>query len=69
MISMLYSFLDKILRCSTHKRFKKLFDKIEKESFRLLVFEETNSPNYAMKVKRNLKNYAKINELYEKFKK
>jgi hypothetical protein len=57
----------KIVLCHTHKRFKRIFDKLENEGYALYVRGDFESPEYEMKVRRYIKNLGKTIALYDKF--
>lgn len=61
-------FFSKIFLCATHRRFKMLFDRLEREGFRLYVLKDNFEENdYNMRVRRFVKNLGKTVALYEKF--
>jgi hypothetical protein len=57
----------KIFLCATHRRFKRLFDKIENEGYRLFMRGDVTNPKYAMQVRKYFKNLGNAIALYDKF--
>lgn len=60
----------KIFLCDTHKRFKKVFSKLEREAFDLSNRLDVCQPDvflFIRQIKRNQKNFAKTLNLYREF--
>lgn len=58
--------ISKIVLCKTHRRFKKLFDKLERKGFNLYL-ETVWDESYQRRVNNYNKNLNKVKKLYDKF--
>lgn len=62
--------LSRIFLCDTHRRFKKVFSKLEREAFDLSSGLDVCQPDifvFIRQMKRNQKNFAKTLNLYKEF--